>query len=313
MSLSATDAKSGKGHTDENFPVASRLIHPRHRGAILAFYRFVRAADDVADHATLTSDEKLRLLDRLEAALLGRGEADPEAEALRRVLDERGLPPTHAQHLLDAFRLDARKSHTRDWADLMHYCSLSAMPVGRYVLDVHGEDRATWATSDPLCAALQVINHLQDCGKDYRQIDRVYLPEESLERHGARVEDLRADRASPALLAVIRELNTRTRSLLDQSRPFPSLLRDRRLGLEVAVIQSLAEALVGKLGHRDPLRERVHAGKAEALMWAGIGVARGMRLRWRGPRANPPPQAEAALRAASEEEDVATRASDRRS
>ena len=84
----ATDAKSGKGHKDENFPVASRLISPRHRGAILAFYRFVRAADDVSDHATLTPDEKLRMLDGLEAALTGKGPADPEAEPLRRALAE---------------------------------------------------------------------------------------------------------------------------------------------------------------------------------------------------------------------------------
>mgnify|MGYP001807750797 CR=1 FL=1 len=283
MTISATEAKSGKGHEDENFPVASRLIHPRHRGAVLAFYRFVRAADDVADHATLTGDEKLRMLDAMEASLLGTGPADPEAEPLRRVLTERGLPPTHAQHLLDAFRLDARKSRTKDWADLMHYCSLSAMPVGRYVLDVHGEDRSTWAASDALCAALQIINHLQDCGKDYRKIDRVYLPEDAMARHGMRIEDLGADTASPALLAVIRELNARTAMLLDESRPFAAQIRDRRLGLEVAVIQSLAEALVGKLERRDPLSERVHAGKAEALVRTVAGVIRGAWQRRKAP------------------------------
>lgn len=283
MTLDAGAAKSGKGHKDENFPVASRLIHPRHRGAILAFYRFVRAADDVADHASLTADEKLRLLDGLEASLLGTGPADPEAEPLRRILAERGLSPVHARHLLDAFRLDARKSRTRDWADLMHYCSLSAMPVGRFVLDVHGEDRSTWAANDPLCAALQVINHLQDCGKDYRQIDRVYLPEDAMAAHGARVEELAAARSSPALLAVIRETADRTGGLLETSRVFPAVLRDRRLGLEVAVIQSLAEALVDKLRRRDPLCEQVHAGKPEALLRAGLGVLRGAWQRRHAP------------------------------
>ena len=168
MTITASDAKSGKGHRDENFPVASRLIHPRHRGAIVAFYRFVRAADDVADHPDLAPDEKIRLLDALDAALTGAGPPDPEAEPLRQVLAERGLSPRHAQDLLDAFRMDASKSRYADWGELMHYCSLSAMPVGRYVLDVHGEPRSTWAGSDPLCAALQVINHLQDCGKDAR-------------------------------------------------------------------------------------------------------------------------------------------------
>ena len=90
-----------------------------------------------------TPDEKLALLDGLDDALTGRGPADPEAEPLRRALAERGLPPRHALDLLDAFRIDARKPRYADWADLMDYCALSAMPVGRFVLDVHGEDAAS--------------------------------------------------------------------------------------------------------------------------------------------------------------------------
>ena len=63
----------------ENFPVASRIIHPRHRALILAFYNFVRTADDIADHATLGASDKLAYLDLLEAELLGQGDSQPEA------------------------------------------------------------------------------------------------------------------------------------------------------------------------------------------------------------------------------------------
>jgi phytoene/squalene synthetase len=157
------------------------------------------------------------------------------------------------------------------------------MPVGRFVLDVHGEDRATWPASDALCAALQVINHLQDCGTDFRELDRVYLPEDCLAAHGAKVEDLGKPVASPTLLAVIRDLAGRTAGLLADSAVFPSLVRDRRLRLEVAVIQSLAEALNGKLGRRDPLSERVHASKPEALALAARGILRGLTARHRAP------------------------------
>ena len=80
------------------------------------------------------------MLDGLDAALTGRGPADPEAEPLKAAIAERGLPPKHALDLLDAFRMDATKLRYADWHELMHYCSLSAMPVGRCVLDVHGED-----------------------------------------------------------------------------------------------------------------------------------------------------------------------------
>ena len=80
---------------------------------------------------------------------------------------ERGLSPRHAQDLLAAFKLDVTKLRYRDWDDLISYCELSAMPVGRFVCDVHGESRTVWPANDALCAALQIINHLQDCKDDY--------------------------------------------------------------------------------------------------------------------------------------------------
>src|SRR6266436_4469685 len=101
--------RSGKGHRDENFPVASRLIAPRHRGIILAFYEFVRTADDIADHPTLPASEKLAHLDALEAALTGRHDEIAEAVALRSALRERNLSARHAQDLLTAFRMDVTK------------------------------------------------------------------------------------------------------------------------------------------------------------------------------------------------------------
>ena len=147
----AGELRSGKGHRDENFPVASVLIDARHRGIILAFYEFVRVADDIADHATLGETEKLAQLDRLEDDLLGKGDNNREAVRLRGALAERGLAPRHAQDLLTAFRMDVTKLRYTDWDDLIHYCSYSAMPVGRFVLDVHGESRSTWAARRRLC------------------------------------------------------------------------------------------------------------------------------------------------------------------
>src|SRR3974390_376670 len=136
--------RSGKVSGDENFPVASLLIARKHRPAILAFYEFVRVADDIADHASLPPDEKLSRLDRMEASLLGHNDEEPQGVQLRSVVAERGLSPVHAQHLLRAFRQDVTKLRYTDWDDLIEYCRYSAMPVGRYVLDVHGESHATW-------------------------------------------------------------------------------------------------------------------------------------------------------------------------
>lgn len=176
--------RSGKGAEDENFPVASWLIKRRYRPVILAFYEFVRVADDIADHPTLDAAEKLARLDRLEASLLVNGGEESEGVALRAMLRRHSLPVRHAQDLLNAFRQDVTKLRYANWDELIDYCSRSAMPVGRFVLDVHGEPHSTWAVSDALCAALQIINHLQDCAADYRNIDRVYIPLDALAAHG---------------------------------------------------------------------------------------------------------------------------------
>jgi hydroxysqualene synthase len=266
----ASDWRSGKGHRDENFPVASWLIAPRHRGPILAFYNFVRTADDIADHAVMPAEQKLALLDRLEAGLLGRNDEDAVAVRLRAELAARNLSSKHAQDLLAAFRLDVTKLRYRDWDDLIGYCSLSAMPVGRFVCDVHGESRAVWPANDALCAALQIINHLQDCRDDFLNLDRVYVPLDALAASGASVEALGETRASPALLDCLHRLAQRTERLLADSDGFSSLIGDWRLGLEVAVINALAHRLTGMLMTRDPLSEHVHL-RAPAV--AGLTIA----------------------------------------
>jgi squalene synthase HpnC len=287
---SAAALRSGKGSRDENFPVASWLVHPRHRGVILAFYEFVRVADDIADHPTLAEQDKLVYLDRLEHSLLGTATDEPHGAALRLALAERGLSPRHAQDLLTAFRLDVTKRRYADFDDLIGYCAYSAMPVGRFVLDVHGESRATWPANDALCAALQIINHLQDCAADYRNLDRVYIPLDALTAEEIGVEALGEARASPALRACIAKLARRTAGLLDRSGDFSRQVRDPRLALEIAVIQALAERLVRVLQTRDPLSEPVHLAKPAVAALGLLGIVRGLWGRLsRGSRTIPQP------------------------
>ena len=224
-------------------------------------------------------------------ACSARSDAEPEGVRLRDVLRERALSPVHAQHVLRAFRQDVTKLRYDDWDDLIEYCRYSAMPVGRYVLDVHGESQSTWPANDALCAALQIINHLQDCAKDYRELDRVYIPLDALAANGLTVEALAAPRATPALMRCIGDLAARTGTLLEQSRPFALQIRDRRLAMEVAAIQSLAERLVGVLRTRDPLSERVHLSQAaDAVHRAFRRHRRGCRAACsRAPRPRPSP------------------------
>jgi squalene synthase HpnC len=281
---SANELRSGKTHRDENFPVASWIIDPRHRALILAFYNFVRTADDIADHATLGERDKLSYLDLLETELTGSGDSQPEAVNLRQALAERSMPPRHALDVLTAFRMDVTKLRYENWEELIHYCRYSAMPVGRFMLDVHGESTATWAASDALCAGLQINNHLQDCGKDYKNLNRVYLPRDALAAAGASVEALGEGKASAPLRQCLHALAVRNEALLDESTSLCTEVKDFRLGLEISVIQAFAGKIVDLLKVRDPLSETVHLGPIQLLAYSFGGVAGEMIRRAAGRR-----------------------------
>ena len=281
-----TGYKSGKSERDENFPVASLFVAPRFRAPILAFYRFARAADDAADSPSLDAKSKLAILSALEDTLLGRSDDASDALPLRSELRARGLAAQHALDLLKAFRQDVTKTRYGTWAELIEYCRYSAMPVGRFVLDVHGEARSTWPASDALCTALQIINHLQDCGKDYRELDRVYVPLDVLAEHGTDAAALAQPRASPELLACLHGLADRTAGLIPEASLLPRSVADLRLSVETSVIVALARKLLDRLKTRDPLTDHVHLSKPRAASIAARAAATALVGRAAGRRSS---------------------------
>jgi squalene synthase HpnC len=257
---------SGKDRGDENFPVGSALIRPDLRAHVHAYYAFARNADDISDSDTLAPGDKIARLDAMEDVLLGaRADGSPSAARLRQSLAETGVSPVHATDLLIAFRRDVTKLRYESWDELYDYCRYSAMPVGRYVLDVHGEDAATHAPSDALCASLQVLNHIQDCAKDLAALDRCYLPRDLLARFGASVEDVRAGAEPPGLRRVFDTLLAHVEALNQEAIDLPRRTRSRRLRLETAVIVGLANRLTRRLKRGDPLATRVKLTKGDAV------------------------------------------------
>lgn len=275
--VAVVETPSGKGRGGENFPVGSWLIRRDLRPHVHAFYRFARNADDIADNPLLSAEDKIRRLDRMAAILDGApGEESPAAAAMRESLAHTGVTAEHCHDLLRAFRLDATKLRYRDWDDLMGYCRYSAAPVGRQLLDLHGESRAAWPPADALCAALQVLNHLQDCALDYRRLDRVYVPTDLLEAEGIGVAALAAPAAGPPLRRVLDRLLDRTQALIDAARGLPPAVAAGGLRRESAVIVELAARLAQRLRRGDPLAGRVALKKSDFLVafLCGIGGVR---------------------------------------
>ena len=282
----AIEAPSGKAAADENFPVGSWLLPARLRPHIATFYAYARAIDDIADNPDLEPADKIARLDGFAKAVSGTDSTDPafrKAHDIRRSLVETGVPHQHCVDLTRAFKQDATKLRYDDWDDLMGYCNLSAAPVGRYLVDLHGESDAAYPASDALCDALQVLNHLQDCGDDYQALNRVYLPRDWMAAAGTGVEVLGEARSTTALRRVLDQCLDGTDNLLELADTLPGRLRNFRFAMEAAAIVAIARKLSVELRRRDPLAERVVLTKAQSAACCARGIGRVLfRRRGRG-------------------------------
>jgi len=281
-----TAAKPGpfarKSADDENFPVASRLLPKHLRPHIMAFYRFVRLADDIADDPDLEPESKLAYLDALEKSLSSGQAKHPyqrPALELRQSLIATGLSDRHARQVLRAFRRDSMGARCQTWSDLILYCRFSANPVGRYLLDLHGEGPEAGPAADALSSALQVLNHLQDVRDDWVDLGRCYIPMAWFDEAGISVERLVETHSDAKMRALFDRVLDNVDQLLERASGLPGLIRHRNLRLEAAVILSLAQALSRRLRARDPLRARVALPLHVKLCATARGIARGLRSR----------------------------------
>ncbi|MBL8643068.1 MAG: squalene/phytoene synthase family protein [Rhodospirillaceae bacterium] len=280
----------------ENFPVAGWFIAPALRPAVASYYAFARAADDIADGTDRTVIQKLKALDDMEASI---------PQGLGPILQKHNVPLTTATDLLTAFRADARGTPTRTLADLMAYCRHSAAPVGRFLLSLHGET-AGQSESDALCAALQILNHVQDARADIETLKRCYIPLDWLAAEGVAlmdlldpdnasrpppgVEPLRDDyaHASPAptqapdpakITRCLQRLLDQAEHLLVLAAPLPRAVNSRGLAAQSAAILCLAQRLLARLRKHDTWALRVRLTPLDWLMAACVGL----RVRVLGP------------------------------
>lgn len=277
------ETPSGKGANDENFPVGSFLLPAHLRPHIAKYYAFARAGDDISDNGNLSPDEKIARLDAFDSALKGELGYGPDqtpiyekSHRLRESMNALGITTKHGSDLLIAFKRDATKLRYENWAELIDYCEYSANPVGRYLLDLHGEDPEDYPYSDALCTALQILNHMQDCGEDLADLDRCYIPQDWMAQEGTQTSDLTHGELTPAMRAVLDRMLDETEELMRTARVLPKVVKNRRLAMESATIVNLASRLLKKLRQKDPLATRISLNKWDFAMAGISGIATGL-------------------------------------
>ena len=267
---------------DENFPVAFLLAPRDVRADMATVYWFCRTTDDIGDEGPGGPEERLAALDAFEADLrsaLAGAEAGPELTAVAGVIARRDLTPDPFLRLIEANRMDQRRSRWDSHEDLVHYCRHSATTVGEMVLGVLGY-RDAWriGMSDATCIGLQLVNFWQDIARDLRDRDRVYLPRESMERFGVSEDDLRRPQASPEVRALVASEVALARGYLVRGEPLHRFV-PRRVALDLRMFSAGGIALCDAIAARDhdTLARRPAPGRLGRARIATAALRRAVR------------------------------------
>lgn len=260
----------------ENFPVG-KLIAPKLRPIVAAYYLAAREADDVADNPSLSTAEKLQQLENLEKSFLAQDET--VAGKLGQIFRTENLDNSLFMDLLEAFRRDAQENKIEIWEQLLDYCRYSAAPVGRFMLAIHDESASTYLPAETLCAVLQIANHLQDLKTDACDLRRCYLPQKMMREFGVAETDLCLTSATAPLLALIRDICRRLRAMLKDAEVLRYLVQNRRLRAEIGVIFSLTNSMLKKIESGDVIARRPRLGRWDWLKALSAGIGQGIFIR----------------------------------
>ena len=265
---------SGKTHTDENFPVSSFIVKKTIKKHVRNFYFYARTADDIADNKELDPKKKMEILSELDLIISKRKSSDVTiTNDLITSLNELKIDDKNPRNILKAFKLDTHKKRYKEWDDLINYCKYSANPVGRFVIDVNyfvenktqSNINNVYRASDNLCTALQIINHLQDCKKDFLELDRIYIPQQMFKKFNLTEAEIRNEKSSHNFNLLKIEIVNKIEHMLDKSKNSLKLIKLKRLRKEIFIIFYIAKKLCYLLKKNDPLKKNVKLTRIDLI------------------------------------------------
>ena len=250
-------SKQIQRRTGKTFHVATRLLPKSIRHPTYVLYGFFRIADEVVDaEETPPPDEQRAELNRLRDAALGEAAADdPVLDAFAAVRDEHGIPDEDVHAFVEAMASDIDTDRYETYEELEMYMDGSAAAVGRMMTAIMDLDEEAEAEALPhatkLGEAFQMTNFLRDVREDVVERDRIYLPLETLRRHGVSEAQILNLEFDAKVAAAMREEIARTERLYEEGvAGIKYLPEDCQLAvLLAAVLYADHHRLIRELGY----------------------------------------------------------------
>lgn len=241
--------KFAKDHY-ENFPVVSLFVPKKLRKHVAIIYWFARTADDFADEGNASEEVRLEELNKFEedfkSSLNGKSISE-YFDALNNTISERNLTTKYFFDLLSAFKQDVITKRYSDFDELLDYCSRSANPVGRLILELFEiKDEKAFSYSDSICTALQITNFLQDIKIDYNK-GRIYLPQNEMLEYRVEEKLFEHNKNNDNLAQFMKFNVQRTQKIFDEGRKLIPILKGR-LKYEIGWTVAGGEKILDQIG-----------------------------------------------------------------
>lgn len=237
----------------ENFPVASFLIPKNYRKDIAIVYWFARTADDLADEGIITPEIRIERLNQFEFQFrqaLKQNSNNANFNKLAETIVNHNISENYFIDLLSAFKQDAAKNRYNNYNELLDYCSRSANPIGRILLEIFKISNPNAIKfSDNICTALQLTNFYQDTIIDYQK-GRIYFPQDEMKMFSVTEKMFELKENNSNIKELVKYNIDRTQQLFDEGGKLLSHLSGR-FKYEILWTLSGGEKILSKIRKSD--------------------------------------------------------------
>ena len=243
--------KSKISSTYENFPLWSSIYLKNLMPDLSSLYYFCRTVDDYGDLPSRIANKKLSELEKkVDSWYSSNQTISDEYSPLKITIKKYNLEKEGFQKLIYANYKDIRKNRYHTFEEIIDYCSLSANPVGRFILQIFDKKSLElYRLSDSICTGLQITNFLQDVSRDYK-LGRIYLPLEDLEIFKVKEDDIANSRCTNNFKKLMEFESKRCWEMFNEGSPLINYLEGTQK-IPISIFIHSGRKILNKIKKRD--------------------------------------------------------------
>ena len=255
----------------KSYYFATRFLTKSQRIATYATYAWMRIPDDWIDSPTLSLATKKHLIEdwrkSWEKAQTNKDSHHPVLRLASKVFETFDIKAEYSNAFLDSMEQDLTKTRYQSYQELEKYMYGSAGVVGAIMSLIIGckPEAIKYAITNGY--AMQMTNFLRDVGEDFEKRNRIYIPNEALEKFKVSEETFSEKKVTENFVRLMKDQIAFTKQLYSEAYPGIKLL-EKRGQPAVKVATNLYAEILEKISQNnyDVFNKRAHTSLGEKII-----------------------------------------------